>query len=74
MRNSHAIVIVRISVLLLRRGLPELVARLAQDLPEGYTYSWTGQTFQEQEAGGQFGQFIYEAGTMRPLTEARKQS
>lgn len=26
------------------------------------------------EAGGQFGQFIYEAGTMRPLTEARKQS
>ena len=39
----------------------ELVSRLARDLPEGYTYSWTGQTYQEQEAAGQFGLVILAA-------------
>ena len=36
-------------------------------LPPGETHP-----IDPPEGGGQFGQFIYEAGTMRPLTEARK--
>ncbi|MDR1481736.1 MAG: efflux RND transporter permease subunit [Synergistaceae bacterium] len=29
------------------------IASLASDLPEGYTYEWSGLTYQEQQAGGQ---------------------
>jgi hydrophobe/amphiphile efflux-1 (HAE1) family protein len=29
------------------------IEKLARDLPEGYTYSWSGMTYQEQESGGQ---------------------
>lgn len=31
----------------------EAVGRLAQTLPPGYTYAWSGMTYQEQSAGGQ---------------------
>ena len=31
----------------------EAIGRLAQTLPSGYTYAWSGMTYQEQSAGGQ---------------------
>jgi hydrophobe/amphiphile efflux-1 (HAE1) family protein len=31
----------------------ERIAELASELPEGYTYEWSGMTYQEQEASGQ---------------------
>ncbi len=31
----------------------DLVSRLAADFPTGYTFEWSGMTYQEQESGGQ---------------------
>ena len=30
------------------------IAELSKTMPLGYTYSWSGQTYQEQQSGGQF--------------------
>ncbi|MCG2841453.1 multidrug efflux RND transporter permease subunit [Sandaracinobacter sp. RS1-74] len=32
--------------------------RLAQSLPEGFSYEWTGTSFEEQQAGGQIGALL----------------
>ena len=37
------------------------IGKLSEALPDGYTYAWSGMTYQEQESGGQVVLILYIA-------------